>query len=433
MTIKTGLYHGFPIILKNNNWVLISPYFDEIIHIPSDKINEQSVFDELEQKGFFEKDKIKQRSSDFFHVDLITTSDCNLHCKYCFTNSGESKKIMNLRMATTAIKYGMKMAKGKNLSISFFGGEPSLTSSLIIEAVEYAKKNSSKAGVKKVQFGVTTNGTMPKKFLNFLLENDFSIAISSDGPPIVQDYHRPFKNGGKSSEIVEENIKYLVSSNKEFKLRSTVTNYSVKYLVDTVEWLHSLGGSQIHFEPVSMLGRANASLHMKGESIEKPPVNIFASNLKLAIKKGSELGVQILNSSYINFFNPPSEFCHGSVNNKISLSYTGDITTCVEVQDKNHPVFDQFAVGKFDDSVNQIVINRKTRKRAVFNSQKDYHNFSNCIECFAKKICAGGCAVRNYHTTGDSTLVDPYWCQLAKETIPFVINLFDEVSFENGV
>lgn len=213
---------------------------------------------------------------------------------------------------------------------------------------------------------------------------------------------------------------------KQFLLRVTITDFSVDYMEKIVEWLHTLGGNQIQFEPISIAGRA--TLSTKGDSLTRPSVQEFAKNLKLSILKAASLGVSVTNSSFMNLMNPPSEFCDGNIKHRFAVSYTGDVTTCVEVQDQCHPVYNEFVVGKYDYKQESIVFHKDRRSRACSKCNFSTQDLT-CSTCFARPICGGGCPVRNYHTTGDSGEVDPYRCELIQEMLPFVIELFDEAAY----
>ncbi|WP_416197575.1 MAG: hypothetical protein ACFWUA_08240 [Sporanaerobacter sp.] len=78
-------------------------------------------------------------------------------------------------------------------SIIFFGGEPLMAYEQIVETSEYTKSNYS--GKKKFKFHIVTNATLlNKEKIDFLAENDFSVAVSIDGDWEVQNSQRPLAN-----------------------------------------------------------------------------------------------------------------------------------------------------------------------------------------------------------------------------------------------
>ena len=420
MEKETMLFHGVPAVLINDQWVLLSADFSEIVAIPRELIQDEKIYLELKKDKFFDYALMPINT---FQLTLITTSDCNLRCRYCFSNSGEDENVvlMSDELAFAAIEHALKMSEGKRLSIAFFGGEPSLTAELIRKAVEYARKRERELPkVNGVEFSITTNGVMNENFLDFLISNDFQITLSADGPAEIQNHQRPLKNGYPSAMLVEKTIKHLVAKEKKFKVRVTVTDFSVSRMPAVVEWLHELGGDAIHFEPVTISGRAT-----KGEELSKPTAESFIDNLKLSILRGNDLGVGIVNSSFMNISTPPPEFCEGNSNNRVSVSYTGDLTTCVEVQEKCHPASKNFIIGYYDSELKKIIVKQEHRLRSCLGTK-----MVECVSCFAAKSCGGGCPVRNFHVTGTTTEVDPYRCIMIKRMLPFLIELLLETSIK---
>ena len=84
-------------------------------------------------------------------------------------------------MAKKGIEYLIAHSRDSGrIGISFYGGEPLLAFDLIQDCVEYSKRE---AEGRRVDFHFTTNGTLlTEEKLPFLVENQFSILISLDGP-----------------------------------------------------------------------------------------------------------------------------------------------------------------------------------------------------------------------------------------------------------
>ncbi|MDD5501426.1 MAG: SPASM domain-containing protein [Candidatus Omnitrophica bacterium] len=424
---KTRLFNGLPAVFCGDHWVIISPYAGELVRLSQEQIDDPETKSQLDEKGFFGKPSERGPGalSDYFQLTLITNSDCNLRCRYCFANAGENRIVMDEKVAFAAVRYGIERAAGRDLLISFFGGEPSLTPSLIKKVVAYARQSIIGTDVKRVRFNITTNGVMSLSFLNFLINNDFFLTISMDGVPVVQDYQRPLRKsiGGStaSSPILERTIRALVSRNHGFMIRATITDYSVKYLVPTIEYLHGLGVTQFHCEVINLAGRA--IMETKGQPMKRPSPEAFVKNLKATIIRAGELGMGVLNSSYMNLMQPSVHFCDGVGGNRVSVSYTGEVTTCLEVQGGCHPTADYFIVGRYNEGEDKISINPLKQLRICGNAITSQNCC--CHECFAIYTCGGGCPIRNYHMTGDQNTVDPFRCKVIKSILPFVFDLFD--------
>ena len=155
------------------------------------------------------------------HLVLQVTQSCNLRCEYCvysgaYHNRGHSEQRMPFEMAKKGIVYLIAHSRDSGrIGISFYGGEPLLAFDLIQDCVEYSKRE---AEGRRVDFHFTTNGTLlTEEKLPFLVENQFSILISLDGPEPIHDRHRKFAGSSKGShQTVIQNIKRIRALYPEF-------------------------------------------------------------------------------------------------------------------------------------------------------------------------------------------------------------------------
>src|ERR1039458_10534682 len=105
---------------------------------------------------------------------------------------------MPWEIAVKAIDFLKSHSKlSEEINISFYGGEPLLNSALIQRCVEYAHKVFER---KHVGHNMTTNGIHLKGAVwDTLIENDFSLLVSLDGPGLIHDRYRRTKGGGGDS------------------------------------------------------------------------------------------------------------------------------------------------------------------------------------------------------------------------------------------
>ena len=148
------------------------------------------------------------------HIILQVTQECNLRCEYCVYSDNYITRIHNTRKmsfetAKKAIDLLIKNSRdSERVSFSFYGGEPLLEFNLIKDCVKYAKE---KGEGRNISFRFTTNGTLlTKEKLPFLVDNNFTLLISLDGPYDIHNIHRKFANDNKGSfEKIYENLKLL--------------------------------------------------------------------------------------------------------------------------------------------------------------------------------------------------------------------------------
>ncbi|MCD6464278.1 radical SAM protein, partial [Candidatus Woesearchaeota archaeon] len=153
-------------------------------------------------------------------IVLNVTEACNFRCKYCIYSGlykGErthSFKSMNLDTALKSLDVLLPHTSDL-LVVSFYGGEPLLNFNLIKAVTEYLDKNL-KGSSKKLVYSLTTNGSLLARHLDFLIEKEFQIAVSIDGPKALHDSRRLYVNGRKSFDDVYSNIELLISKHPEF-------------------------------------------------------------------------------------------------------------------------------------------------------------------------------------------------------------------------
>jgi len=99
------------------------------------------------------------------------------------------------------------------LFVGFYGGEPLLNFSLIKEIIAYIEKQGGIG--KTLCYTMTTNGLLLDKYIDFLVEKDFSLLISLDGDEYAQGF-RIDKQGNNSFERVYKNVKHIQKCKPHF-------------------------------------------------------------------------------------------------------------------------------------------------------------------------------------------------------------------------
>jgi len=377
---KTILVNGLPGIYYRKKWIIYSPLTKNIIVFKN--INNLKKIKEILDQNKDQPRSISYKADKHISkVILITTNACNLKCRYCYENIGKTKvQNMDPNMAIKIIDKTIK-PETKELKLIFFGGEPTLNLPLIKTCVDHAKSLSISS-----TFQISTNGVVSKNILDYLLKEDFTIQISTDGIPLVQDLQRPTKSGVKSSIQVKKTIKYLVGKKADFKVRMTVTPLGLNYLTDCVRYFADLGVKYIHIESVSSSGDYNHNdytiLNYKK----------FAQEFIKVLQLAKRLDLKIINSTYMNIIKPSTKFCGGLCGNQIVVNTDGNISVCYEVQNYCHPDANLLMVGHYDTSNSKLDI-KTSKLDNILNV--DVNKMKKCQNCFAKFICSGGCPIRN--------------------------------------
>jgi uncharacterized protein len=161
--------------------------------------------------GILSASRITENLSAIKQVIFETTEDCNLDCTYCiyskfYINKERGKRNFNLADAVKMLELILgrrDKRKGKELIISFYGGEPLKNFKFIREIVGYL---SARPGWNPVfRFTMSSNGLLLEKYMDFLAANWFDISISLDGDANANSF-RILKNNKPSYELVVKNL-----------------------------------------------------------------------------------------------------------------------------------------------------------------------------------------------------------------------------------
>lgn len=164
---------------------------------------------------------METKETVLFHLQHLrqlvfeVTDLCNLNCNYCGLSQLyegydiRNNKMLSLNQAKTLIDYVFKIrdkAAGVTypLNISFYGGEPLLNMNLIEQVVDYLSQEQ----LQKVTLGMTTNGLLLDKYMDFLAKHKFQLVISLDGDETGHSYRVDYA-GHNSFQRVFKNIRQL--------------------------------------------------------------------------------------------------------------------------------------------------------------------------------------------------------------------------------
>lgn len=168
---------------------------------------------------------------------IAITHKCNLRCSYC-CYSGEYRNTRqhgNLSISSADIDNILgfiETYKSNNLPliISFYGGE----SLLELDLIKCFVAKSREKWNDKVQFEISTNGTLLKKeAIQWLVENDITLFISLDGTARIQDNQRMTLTGKGTFNIVKDALVFLSENFYDFyseKIHLMMTVTDIKEL-----------------------------------------------------------------------------------------------------------------------------------------------------------------------------------------------------------
>lgn len=394
-------FNGHDVFLapsSENTFILYAPTLKRLLRITerlASRISETGLTEEIHDKdvqvvlSLLEKsleNAIKpfpthERKSRFFHLALGLTKNCTLGCLYCHANAG-AKEEMSDELLNSALHYAFETAKQnelKGVNISFaVGGEPTTNWELFTSCIQRIKDFESRYSI-PVHISMTTNGYYGTNKKQFIAENLHSVLLSLDGPPEIQNLHRPSISGKESYSTVRDSALFFIKNVKSFAIRSTVSNHSVKKMPQIVEFFFKELGNQYHlvFEPLVPLGRATINTL----SVSEPSQHDFVNYYIQAKELGKSLGIEIRTSA-ANHKRLVTSFCGAMSIPSFTVTSKGIVTTCERDSEGK-----DYGYGKYLPESDNF----------VFDEEKINYNKSllsipgKCKECFCKWHCAGDC------------------------------------------
>lgn len=395
-----------------------------VCEVETHRLGENSLVAEMNAiDGFKCLERNVNINSNEFTLVLSLTEKCNAKCRYCFLDAQTNGEDMSHELIEKSIDFAINKSDNRVINFAAFGGEPSVRPDLVQYMVKYANQKCLELGIERnrYKFSITTNGYFNDSFCDFLIQHKFNISFSMDGVQSVQNIQRPC---AVSFNQLEKNLRRLALSDCVLKVRPTVTSFSVSYMLESTKYLHSLGVKRIHFEPVTPGGRASKN----SEITNQPDPEIFSYNLIECIKYGEDKDIDIICFPYMNIHNAPTPFCDGSIKNRLVIGANGVLSTCVEVQDKLHPLYDYLGVGFYERGSKRFDFiydrRRVCHKCSLTDKNKE------CKQCAYSFFCAGGCPTRNYRATQNSDSISDFRCKIMKSVMPYVLDRFYKKTFK---
>lgn len=174
---------------------------------------------------------------------LFLTNECNLRCTYCYATK---KPIVATRAMLDQLRVFLTSEEDKrlgdhDLSIQFFGGEPTIEWDLLTWFVEdFSTYYTHLYPGRKVRWGMTTNATLlNREKLEFMKKWGMNPLLSIDGRPETHDHHRKTVGGGGSHQLIPLDL--ILEYFPTPEIRPTITPDTVEDWLADLRWFHNKG------------------------------------------------------------------------------------------------------------------------------------------------------------------------------------------------
>lgn len=334
-------------------------------------------------------------NSNLNNLILQVTQMCNFNCAYCpyagngKFDRGHYNKAMPWDIAQRAVDLLIKNSRNsKELSIGFYGGEPLLEYQLIQKVVRYSKE---KAGIKNLQFGMTTNGYMiTDEMVDFFKKYGFSITISFDGPQHIHDKNRTLGANGKGTfQQVYKNMKKMKEKGLSFGINAVWdTEEAFDQVTNFFDSDPLFSGINMTLNQV-MTGRIDTGYSVSAESKYSEDVFVVKAYLnylglyKQLTQKEKDYAIEAYENTARLLKEQekmPRQFHHGGPcmpgQLKLFVDIYGDFFPCERISGKSKVM----RIGSVDSGFDMVQI-KKILNIGKITEQE-------CKECWAMHLCS---------------------------------------------
>lgn len=204
--------------LKTGNLELIS---DSIDVLKEQGILIDSDFDEISLlRNTYSYCKYNEKSAQ---ITICPTMECNFSCPYCYETRESGHMSEETQDSVIHFLHGIISSGITEIFVTWYGGEPLLYPDIIERISLKIKKMCCEKHIKCV-FSMITNGYLitPKNVLMFKKINLSKIQITLDGNAETHNKRRKLKNGGKTYDVIINNIKSLESTDIDVIVRVNI-------------------------------------------------------------------------------------------------------------------------------------------------------------------------------------------------------------------
>ncbi|MEJ2344197.1 MAG: radical SAM protein [Gammaproteobacteria bacterium] len=373
-----------------------------------DELDVITVFEKARILNGTAQDPFADRNTPFLPTEttLFLTTKCNLYCSYCYAGAGETKRLtLSPRIAKAAVDYvvgNAVRAGGESIGVGFHGGgEPTLAWSVLKATVEHAHNRARQYNL-KANISMATNGVMPTRKINWIIDNFTGLNLSFDGVEDVQNQQRPMVNGAPTFAAVLKTVERMDQSNFPYGIRATVTRLNVHSMGEFIEFLGTNTNARtVHFEPTFSCGRCVKT------GVDAPTAQEFIEGYRAAEHSAARYGITVLYSG-ARSYTLTDRFCEAA-GNSFCVTADGFVSSCYEVFSQEDPRSAVFFYGRYDEQSGGFSL---AAERLATLQSRVVGNIDYCRDCFCKYHCAGDCLTRSTDGVRLNDINSDYRCEL---------------------
>lgn len=332
---------------------------------------------------------------------FLPSNICNLNCTYCFSkNDRTQKELLQFEDIEEYLQDIIRNNGEYPLHIIFTGGgEPTLNFRCIKDIV---KKFSI---CNDVSYHITTNGVFSEDVRQFLIDNNFKIAISIDGDYEIEKLQQDDVLSKETYNIAINNAKYLKKAGQSVVIAVVLSEHVFKRFQENEDELveKSIGFlANEDFEIISVVFDSGIFYSPPNEELMLSIAN-FCSYLIRWKQNHKNILVYCPHIYKDNYNFSQVGICEGIQNypNDIKIMPNGKLSFCNRIQIKDL----EYPYEKIDDLKDKLMVNplfKDALKKAITKKKE-------CIACIARQTCISGVCPASYLTNSDEEL--EFYCK----------------------
>jgi uncharacterized protein len=178
-------------------------------------------------------------------LELIHTEGCNLACTYCFEKNMLGVRKMSPEVMKAAIDLLLDYSgDATELTITHFGGEPTLNFPAIRAATEYVEEQAAQRA-KSIHFDMTSNGVLiNEEIANYCAQHRIMVLLSIDGLEATHNRFRRDRGDHGTFARAMRGLRILKDTQGWVGVKMTVMPENAASMFADVTGLHALGVNQ---------------------------------------------------------------------------------------------------------------------------------------------------------------------------------------------
>lgn len=352
---------------------------------------------------------------------------CNLDCKYCYylekerLYPEEKKFRMPEAVLETYIRdYIAAQATAGQTEIwfSWQGGEPTMLGVDYFRQVVALQQAHCPPGV-TIRNALQTNATLiDDEWAAFLLDHDFLVGVSIDGPRKIHDRYRYYRTGAGSFDKVMDGIRLLQQHKVEMNALVVVQRESARKPREVYRFLKKTGFRHIQFIPIVERTQPDGSL--SGPPQDDADIESQVSRWSVLPKDFGDFLNAVFDEwvrhdvgeVFVQFFEVqlglwlglPASLCvfAEECGQALAMEHNGDLYAC------DHYVYPGYRLGNIMETPIETLASLPEQHR--FGEAKRTSLPGQCRACEFRFACNGGCPKHRILSTRDGEPGLNYFC-----------------------